>query len=310
MKKIRNTIILGVIFILCMPFAFFAGGCDGDRSPEIVVTIFPIYDWTRVILGDNPADFKVRYLLETGVDLHLYTASFQDIADISDCYLFIYVGGKSDGWTLNALANRRNQERQTLSLMNLVLDEAVMGGDDCCGGESFDEHIWLSLNFTIRFVEAIRDKIIALDPANTSIYSANAAAYIANLEALRSEFSQMVEEATQDTIIIADRFPFVYFINDLGIDFYAAFDGCTAATDVPPARRANLINAINRLNPQAILTINNRALAETIRRDSNYEPDILYLQDFQTVSRNMVNNGFTFLQGMQANLESLARALA
>jgi len=321
MKKIKKALLIVAGFILCLPLALFTTGCSRN-SPEIVVTVFPIYDWTRVVLGDNPAGFTVRYLLDDGTDLHVYNASFQDRADIADCYLFIYVGGKSDGWTLNALApqNQRNSDRRELRLMGLLALEETMqfpsenvpeiGSDECCGGALHDEHIWLSLRFAIRFVNAIRDEIIKLDPANAALYNANADAYIAELQALDNQFIEMMENAARDTIVVTDRFSFLYLVNDYEINFYAAFDGCSAATDVPAARRDELIRIVNDLNVQTILTVNNRALANTIATGANGNPEILYLEDFQTISRNRINNGFTFLNGMKTNLESLSAALA
>lgn len=42
-------------------------------------------------------------LLDNGVDLHSYQPTSDDILKISDCDLFVYVGGESDGWVDDAL---------------------------------------------------------------------------------------------------------------------------------------------------------------------------------------------------------------
>jgi len=313
MTKIKRIILMLAVFIFCVPAVFFASGCDDNRPPDIVVTVFPIYDWTMVILGDNPANFKVRYLLETGVDLHAFDPSAIDRAYIASCYLFIYVGGKSDGWTLGALAGQHqtNEYRRTLRLMEQLDEGALLqGGDDCCGGLEPDEHIWMSIRFAKIFIDAILYELKSLDPANSAYYTANAAAYIAQLEKLDQEFMAMVENASQDTIVVADRFPFLYLVRDYGISFYAAFDGCSIVTDVPLARRIHLINTVNRLNSRAILTINNTYLANTIRDTADHNPEVLFLEDFQTVSRVRINQGFSYIDGMRTNLQALTKALA
>ncbi len=51
-------------------------------------------------------------LLDNGVDLHSYQPTADDIVRISECDLFIYVGGESDGWVDNALKKRRQQEHE------------------------------------------------------------------------------------------------------------------------------------------------------------------------------------------------------
>ncbi len=57
----------------------------------------------REILGDKADHAEVTMLLDNGVDLHSYQPTADDIIKISDCDLFIYVGGESDGWVEDAL---------------------------------------------------------------------------------------------------------------------------------------------------------------------------------------------------------------
>jgi ABC-type Zn uptake system ZnuABC Zn-binding protein ZnuA len=76
---------------------------------KIVTTIFPEYDWVKSILGDQTENVELTMLLDNGVDLHSYQPTADDIAKISDCDLFIYVGGESDGWVDDALKNASNK---------------------------------------------------------------------------------------------------------------------------------------------------------------------------------------------------------
>ena len=76
---------------------------DSDHL-QIIATIFPEYDWVLNILGDNPAEAEVTLLLDNGVDLHSYQPTAADILKISNCDIFIYVGGESDEWVEDALA--------------------------------------------------------------------------------------------------------------------------------------------------------------------------------------------------------------
>ena len=70
---------------------------------RIVTTIFPEYDWVKEILGDKADHADITMLLDNGVDLHSYQPTADDIVKISDCDLFIYVGGESEGWVEDAL---------------------------------------------------------------------------------------------------------------------------------------------------------------------------------------------------------------
>lgn len=78
------------------------GETDSDKL-KIVTTIFPEYDWVKEILGDKAESTDLTMLLDNGVDLHSYQPTADDIIKISDCDLFIYVGGESDGWVESVL---------------------------------------------------------------------------------------------------------------------------------------------------------------------------------------------------------------
>ncbi|MCL2189368.1 MAG: metal ABC transporter substrate-binding protein [Defluviitaleaceae bacterium] len=291
------------------------------NSTSIVTTIFPLYDWTREILGTNPAEITVRYLLESGVDLHFYSPTLQDIAAISNADLFLWVGGKSDDWVLNAMANPANAYRRHVPIMRLLsLHETLLfpiegvipgeiGGEDCCGGEFHDEHVWLSLPFAMRFVDRIAYEIILLDPYHADYYTANAQAYIAQLYALHTEFYEMVDRAPRDTVLMVDRFPFLYLATDYGLRFFSAFDGCFAATEISFQRQAQLVNALNAHGLDAVLIIDNRSVAQSVVQAAGREVTIITLQDFQTVSRHHIQEGLTYLEGMRHNLNALREAL-
>ena len=314
MLLLSVLITAGLLFVGCNTAA------NDESGKNIVVTIFPLYDWTMVILGSNPGNITVSYLFESGVDLHNYTPSFRDVALISTTDLFLWVGGKSDAWVLNAMANPQNQDRRNVPVMRLLsLDETqtfpvegVIAGDaidDCCGGETHDEHVWLSLPFAVRFVERIRDEIILLDPGNEEYYNANAEAYIKQLEELHQQFKEVVGLAERNTILVIDRFPFLYMTLDYGLGFRSAFDGCFAATEISMQRQAELANAVNYLNVNTILIIDNHPVANAVAYAANRELAIVELEDFQSVSRHHIGRGLTYIYGMRQNLEALRAAL-
>ena len=313
-----------LLLLICIAATLLFVACDSeenDYSASIVVTVFPMYDWTRAVLGSNPANIGVTYLLESGVDLHNYTPSFQDIAMISSSDLFLWIGGKSDTWVLNAMANPRNENRRNVPIMRLLsihetqvfpIDGVIpgdVGGEDCCGGETHDEHVWLSLPFAMRFVERIRDEIILIDPANENYYHANAREYIAELYALHREFAEMAAQASRNTILVVDRFPFLYMTLDYDLNFFSAFDGCFAATEISMQRQAELANAVDSLGLDAIMIIDNHPVANAVAYAAERQLQIIELQDFQSVSRHHIEQGATFISGMRQNFEALRLAL-
>ena len=100
-------------------------GTSSETEPfSVVCTIFPEYDWTKEILGSHAENVEISYLLDNGTDLHNYQPTADDIVKISTCDLFIYVGGESDEWVEDALANATNADMKVINLMDVLGDSA------------------------------------------------------------------------------------------------------------------------------------------------------------------------------------------
>ena len=91
-----------VFICLTMLLSLFSG-CSKTDAPDktekklsIVTTIFPEYDWVMQLLGERAENTDVTMLLDSGVDLHSFQPSAKDMVTISNCDLFVYVGGESD----------------------------------------------------------------------------------------------------------------------------------------------------------------------------------------------------------------------
>ena len=97
------------------------GESDSNKL-SVVTTIFPEYDWVKEILGDKADNAEVTMLLSSGVDLHSYQPTADDIVKISDCDLFIYVGGESDKWVDDALKEATNKDMKVIDLLEVLGD--------------------------------------------------------------------------------------------------------------------------------------------------------------------------------------------
>ena len=148
MKKI--TALLLALMMLAGVFASCGKPKDTGKAGKlkVVTTIFPAYDWVRAILGDKAENAEITMLLDNGVDLHSYQPTADDIVKISDCDLFVYVGGESDGWVENALQNAANRNMKVINLLEVLGDsvkteETVEGmqEDGHDHGHSHDEQL-------------------------------------------------------------------------------------------------------------------------------------------------------------------------
>lgn len=193
-----------------------SSGATSDSGDEIsiVTTIFPEYDWVMNILGDNPAGAKVSMLLDNGVDLHSFQPTAEDIMKISDCDLFIYVGGESDEWMEDVLEEAVNKDMIVINLLETLGDsvkeeevvEGMDGHDHDHEEPEFDEHVWLSLRCASTLTDNIAKALETIDSANAELYRKNADAYIAKLSELDKKYEETVSKAATKTLLFGDRF--------------------------------------------------------------------------------------------------------
>ncbi len=300
---------------------------DSDHL-QIIATIFPEYDWVLSILGDNPAEAEVTLLLDNGVDLHSYQPTAADILKISNCDIFIYVGGESDEWVKDALAEAASKDMIVIDLLE-VLGDAVKEEEVVEGmqedehehdedeheheeGPEYDEHVWLSLRNTELLVKTISDAIQTADPDNASVYQANTEQYTAQLQALDQEYQAAVEAASLDTLLFGDRFPFRYLVDDYGLSYYAAFVGCSAETEASFETIAFLAQKVDELSLHTVLAIEgtDHRIAETIvSSTASQNQQILTMDSMQSTTSRDAADGKTYLSIMESNLEVLKQAL-
>ena len=478
----------------------------GESDPNklsVVTTIFPEYDWVKEILGDKAESTDLTMLLDNGVDLHSYQPTADDIVKISDCDLFVYVGGESDKWVDDALKEATNKDMKVIDLLEVLgdsvkteetvegmqetehahdhskevstfedhevqdrslsdwagswqsaypfaldgtLDDAFaamaeegemtadeyktyyqngyktditniniegdhiaftyedgkkvgsdykyigyyiqnwstgtkaamyrfeaedkdsgapvyiefndhmiesaapehfhirmsnesfdaivdpekswptffpadMTGEDLCEHmeghghdheEEADEHVWLSLKNAKTLVTAIADALQELDPDNKDTYAANASAYIEKLSALDGAYQSAVDGAARKTVLFGDRFPFRYLVDDYGLNYYAAFSGCSAESEASFKTVTFLADKLDELGLKTVLTIeksDDRIAQTVIENTETKDQKILELNSMQSITSDEIADGVTYLSVMEDNLNVLKEAL-
>jgi len=353
------TMVFVSLFIATLACGCGAPGADGQQtgpaqapggdSISIVCTIFPQYDWARQILGANTANIELTILQVGRADLHNFQPSVSDIAKLSTCDLFIYVGGESDGWAKGALQQAANPGMVTINLLELLGEAALQedsdtiiedahdehddeddddhdgdGGDDHDDEHdgdddhddehdgAHDEHVWLSLRNAELFCRVIADAISTLDPGNAGEYIANLDAYCDRLSALDVEYRAVVSGAGTTTLLFGDRFPFRYLAEDYGLDFYAAFPGCSAETEASFQTIIILAEKVDEHNLKSVMVTEStdQSIAKTIISNTAAgNQQILALDSMQATTESDIQNGVTYLSIMEKNLEVLKEAL-
>ena len=296
---------------------------DTEKKLNIVTTIFPEYDWTRAVLGDQADKVNLTMLLDNGTDLHSFQPAVKDIMKVSSCDLLIYVGGESDQWIEDALESAQNKDMKTINLMEVLGDsikeeETVEGMQESDHGhededeKEYDEHVWTSMRNAEVICDAIADTLEEIDPENKEIYQSNAEAYREKLSALDEEYQETVDNAKQKTLVFADRFPFRYLVDDYDLSYYAAFSGCSAESEASFKTVTFLAGKVDELGVKSVLTMeksDDRIAQTVIENTKAKDQKILQLNSMQSITSEEIADGATYLSVMEDNLNVLKEAL-
>ena len=308
MKGIKR--VLAALLALAFAAAF---GCakpePKDARPSVVVTIFPQYDFIRAIAGER---VRLTMLCKPGSEVHGYDPTFSEVSEILNADLFVYVGGESDKWVEDVL-KKSDKPINAISLLSMVdaLDEETVAGMQAEEEAETqpDEHVWTSPQNAIRIVEGLTDALCALLPNEADAMRKNADAYTQQLRELDEQFRAVVQSAARKTVVFAERFPFRYLCDELGLTYYAALPGCSSNEEVSLSTIAFLIGRVRdeRLPGVFYIEFSDERVADAIVSATGCEKWLLH--SCHNVSRADFDNGVTYLDLMRGNLESLKKAV-
>lgn len=317
MKKILSFLLLAALLL---------AGCAQTPAPEkeadVLTTLFPAYDFARNIAGER---LTVELIVPVGADIHSFEPSARDLAAMQRA-LVLYNGGESDHWVEEILHSAHGPEPLRMMDCVDVVEEEIKEGMEVLphshGGEvctedhgqeeekgEYDEHVWTSPRNAVKICEEICERFCRLDPAGESVYRANLESYREKLLVLDEQFRQVTQQAPLDTLVFADRFPVRYFVEEYGLDYFAAYPGCNSQAEPSARTVAFLIDKVRELDCPAVLYMefSNEKMADILCEDTGCQK--LPFHSCHNLSAEQFAQGIGYLELMEGNLETLKEAL-
>ena len=313
--------IFSIFLVLTMLIAPVAAHAD-EAKLSVVTTIFPPYDFVREVAGDR---VQLAMLLPPGSESHSYEPTPKDIITIQNCDVFIYGGGEGDAWVDDVLESMDTGNMKIIAMMDCVeaVEEEIVPGmehehedehedeheHDHDHDAELDEHVWTSPKNAVAITTVIANTLAGLDPANADAYAQNAGAYTAKLDELDAGFRAVVEGAARKTLVFGDRFPFRYFADAYGLDYFAAFPGCSTETEASAATVAFLIDKISDEGIPVVfhIELSNGRMAQSIAEETGAK--VLQMHSSHNVSKDDFEGGASYMTLMTQNIEALKEAL-
>ncbi|MDR0356930.1 MAG: metal ABC transporter substrate-binding protein, partial [Clostridiales Family XIII bacterium] len=303
-RRMKRSAAIGVVCLILILFAACganskdesSAGAESSEKLKVVTTIFPEYDFARAIGGEFA---EVSMLIDPGSGIHNFDPTPSDIISIQEADVFLYIGGESDEWADDILASMDSAGTKTVRLIDFtggVEEELKEGmepeeeeeheGEDAEEEPEYDEHIWVSPKNALKLVDAIADAMIEKDEDRADAYRTNAEAYKEELSKTDAELQAVVDGGARKKIVVADRFPFRYFVDQYGLDYAAAFVGCSDQTDAGPKTIAYLVNTVKEEGIPCVyhVELSNKNVAGIISEQTGAE--MLQLNSGENVTKD------------------------
>ena len=304
-----------VLLILCTCFIVGCGKEKTSTKYNIISTSFPGYDFARAVIKDVD-DISIEMLLKPGAETHDFEPTPQDIIDIQNSDIFIYVGGESDTWIDDVLKDIDTKKVKIIKLMDIVdlYEEEITEGMEAEEEEDeeeveYDEHIWTNPKNAIKMVEKIKDEIVKIDENNKETYEKNASSYISELTSIDNQIREVVNNSSRKELVFGDRFPLRYFTEEYGLTYHAAFPGCSEQTEASAKTITYLINYVKEKNIPVVfhIELSNGKIAETISEETGAK--VMEFNAVHNISKKDFDDGLTYVDYMNKNIEALKIAL-
>ena len=317
MKKNIRIIILTSILIATL----LLNGCSVSQKKQkntsdkltVVTTLFPYYDFLKQIGGEH---IELTLLLPAGKDAHAFEPTPSDYITVQNADVFVYNGGTLEAWVPKVLNSIEADSLTSIAMMDNIklLEEETPEGvfDDHDHDEhdhEYDEHIWTSVKNSKQIVTTLTEELVKADPKNKESYESNAAAYTKQLEALDEAFLETISHANKNMMVFGDKFPLAYFAKDYGLEYRAAFSGCSTHTDPSVKTVTYLINLIkkNEIPVVYYLELSSHSIADTLCEATGAKP--LLFHSCHNVSAEDFKKGVTYIELMEQNIKNLKEGL-
>lgn len=314
-----------------------------DTRLNVVTTLFPYYDFLRQIAGDS---IRLTMVVPAGMDSHSFEPTPADMITIQNADLLVCNGGTMEQWlsqVLDSFEDGTGPKRVVtmMDYVDVVQEEIVEGMED---GEEhdhdhehthvyedgtvhdddhehenedhdhgveieYDEHIWTSPVNAKKLVGVLKDVLSEEEPENAALFADNCISYQEKLTELDGQFRELASHAKRHLVVFGDKFPLRYFFDEYGLEYRAAFSGCSTDTEPSAKTIAYLIDKVRDEQIPAVyyLELSSSRVAEIIGEETGAEP--LLFHSCHNVTRRQFDLGITYLELMEQNVENLRKGL-
>lgn len=283
------------------------------KKIDVIASFYPLAFIAKQVGGEAVV---VSDMTPSGAEPHDFEPSPRDIARVYDADFFLYHGAGLDPWAERIASEAMQEGVVTVKAVDTIPASQVRRIEEEAGDHveeedndhgRVDPHVWLSPQLLIPIVTAVRDQLIALDPAHEASYAMNSDRLIGDLTNLHAQFlTELAQCQTRTVIASHDAFGYLGEAYDLDV---IAISGLSPEDEPTPARLAEVSRLAKEKKVTTIFfeTLVSPRLAQTVARESGLTTAVL--NPIEGLAQEDSERGDTYLSLMQHNLSALKTAL-
>lgn len=278
-----------------------AGKPATNGKVNVVASFYPIAEFARQVGGEH---VRVETLVKQGVEPHDYQPSPSDTASMYNAQVLVRNGAGLEPW-----APKLSAELKKHGVINVDTSSHIklQNAKNDSGQAAANPHVWLDPARATQQVAAIKEGLIAADPANRESYEQNAARYTAQLQALDVAFQKGLKQCAQHEVVTSHQ-SLGYVARHYGFTA-RSIAGLSPDDEPSPQELADVANFVRQYHVRYIFfeALISPKLAETIARETGAKT--LTFNPLEGLSSKEAKEGKTYLSVQHDNLEALRTAL-
>ena len=282
-----------------------ASPARAQQRLNVIASFSILGDFVKNVGGDG---VEVATLVGPNGNAHVYAPSPGDAKKVADAKLVFVNGLGFVGWLERLVMASGTKAPIVVATKGIKPLERAGGHDHDHDHGRADPHAWQSVANAKIYVANIRDALIAADPAGKDSYIANAAAYLAKLDALEREVREVIAKIPADRRrVITSHSAFGYFQDAYGVSFTAP-QGVSTEAEASAKDVAAIIAQIKKQKAAAVFleNVTDPRLVEQIARETGAKVGGTLYSDALTDDKG---DATTYIDLIRHNLRQLASAL-
>jgi zinc/manganese transport system substrate-binding protein len=286
-----------------------AAPARAQHSPKhklkVIATFSILGDFVKNVGGDR---VEVGTLVGPNGNAHVYAPSPADAKKVADANIVFVNGLGFEGWLERLVKASGTKAPIVVATKGIKPRERGSDHDHDHEHGPADPHAWQSVANAKIYAANIRDALIAADPAGNEAYAANAAAYLAKLDALEREVRGVIAKIPPGRRrVISSHNAFGYFEGAYGIDFTAP-QGVSTEAEASAKDVAAIITQIKKQKIAAVFleNVTDPRLIRQIARETGAKVGGTLFSDALTDDNG---DAATYIDLVRHNVRQLAAAL-